>query len=213
MANTELTRFIESALEAGASRTQIADALASAGWSPDRITDGLQHFADIEFLVPVPRPKSHVSARDAFLYLVMFGTLYVSAYQLGNLIFQFINLAIPDDLDFGNREYVVASIRWSTSALMVAFPIFLYMTAHITKGVTADPMRRSSGVRKWLTYLTLTGAALIVVGDVIMLLFNVLSGDLTLRFVLKVIVVAVIAGTVFSYYTWWMKVDDEALQR
>jgi hypothetical protein len=97
--------------------------------------------------------------------------------------------------------------------LIVAFPIFLSMTMHINKGIAADPTRRSSGVRKWLTYLTLTGATLIVVGDIIMLLYNVLSGDLTLRFVLKVLVVAVIAGAVFSYYTWWMKGDDGALQR
>jgi len=61
--------------------------------------------------------------------------------------------------------------------------------------------------------LTLTGATLIVVGDIIMLLYNVLSGELTLRFVLKVLVVAVIAGAVFGYYTWWMKADDGALQR
>jgi hypothetical protein len=213
MANPDLTKFIESALAAGANRPQIADALAAAGWPPEQITDGLGHFSDVEFVIPVPRPKSHVSARDAFLYLVMFSTLYVSAYQLGNLLFQFINLAIPDELEFGYREYVVGSIRWSTSALIVAFPIFLSMTMHINKGIAADPTRRSSGVRKWLTYLTLTGATLIVVGDIIMLLYNVLSGDLTLRFVLKVLVVAVIAGAVFSYYTWWMKGDDGALQR
>src|SRR6266699_6440 len=33
---------------------------------------------------PVPRPRPHLDARDAFLYVVLFGTLYVSAFNLGN---------------------------------------------------------------------------------------------------------------------------------
>lgn len=35
--------------------------------------------ADLVFPVPVPRPRQQVSAREAFLYLVMFSMLYVSS--------------------------------------------------------------------------------------------------------------------------------------
>ena len=62
------------------------------------MSDGLGTFAEVEFLVPVPKPRAQLSARDAFRYLVLFGTLYVAAYQFGDLLFQFVNLAIPDQL-------------------------------------------------------------------------------------------------------------------
>jgi uncharacterized membrane protein len=68
-------------------------------------------------------------------------------------------------------------------------------------------------VRKWLTYLTLLLAAGVIVGDGITLVFNLLSGELTTRFVLKVLVVAVVAGAAFGYFTWSMRGDDEALRR
>jgi hypothetical protein len=97
--------------------------------------------------------------------------------------------------------------------LIVAFPVFLLASLTIGKQVAADPTRRNSAMRKWLTYLTLLVAAGVIVGDGITLVFNVLSGELTTRFVLKVLVVAVVAGAAFGYFTWSMHGDDEALGR
>ena len=64
-----------------------------------------------------------------------------------------------------------------------------------------------------VTYVTLLVAAGVIVGDSIALVFNLLSGELTLRFVLKVIVVAAIACTAFGYFTWSLRADDKALER
>ena len=55
-------------------------------------------------------------------------------------------------------------------------------------------------MRRWLTYVTLLLAAGIVIGDLIALLYNVLGGELSTRFLLKVLVVGAIAGTIFAYY-------------
>jgi hypothetical protein len=63
-----------------------------------------------------------------------------------------------------------------------------------------NPAKRLSAVRRWLTYITLFLAAGIVIGDLIAAVYNVLGGELTLRFALKVLVVGAIAGTVFAYY-------------
>jgi hypothetical protein len=68
-------------------------------------------------------------------------------------------------------------------------------------------------MRKWLTYLTLLVAASAIVGDGVTLVYNLLSGELTTRFILKVVVVAIIAAAVFGYYTWSNRRDDEALAR
>lgn len=212
----ELIDFIRDALKAGASRRQVEKALRSAGWSNEQIAEGLDHFSETEFVIPVPRPELQGSARDAFLYLVMFTMLYVSAFNFGALFFDFINLAIPDPLDplgDGYRHFVRSSIRWETSALMVAFPIFLLIAAHINRAIAGDPSRRVSGVRRWLTYLTLAVMAMILLGDVVALIYAWLNGELSLRMILKVTVVALIPAAIFAYYLWSMRADDEALKR
>jgi hypothetical protein len=215
MASDELTEFVRSALRAGASRPETAAGLVEAGWSREQVEDALADFAPVAFVVPVPRPRPRVSARDAFLYLVMFGMLYVSAYQFGSLLFQFVNLAFPDPVVDARESGQLAGmrIRFAIASLTVAFPVFLFVALRINARVQADPAQRNSGVRKWLTYLTLFVAACVIVGDAIALLNGLLAGELTARFLLKSGVVGAIAGGVFGYYLWSMRADDAALGR
>jgi hypothetical protein len=213
MADARLTGFVEAALHARQSKEDVRNALEQAGWSADQIADGLAHFSDVAFAVPVPRPRAQVSARDAFWYLLMFGTLYVSAYHLGDLLFDFINRLYPDELERQNAPYLVDAIRWSTAALIVAFPIFVLTARRIARDVATDPTRRNSAIRKWLTNVTMLVAAAVLVVDGITLVYNLLGGELTVRFALKVLVVAVIAGAAFGYYGASLKADDLALKR
>jgi hypothetical protein len=148
----------------------------------------------------VPRPRPYLDAREAFLYLVLFSTLYVSAYHLGSLLFEIINTAFPDPANAIPAPYARQSMRWSISSLIVAFPVFVYMSWLVGRDIAADPNKRHSKVRRGLTYLTLFVASSVLIGDVISLIYNLLGGELTTRFVLKVLVVAFIAGTVFWYY-------------
>lgn len=210
MAEKSLADFVDSSLRAGASRAETERVLLEAGWAKEQVAEALSSFADVDFPVPVPRPKAQASARDAFLYLVMFGMLYISAFNFGGLLFQFINLAFPDPL-VPSRTFVGETIRWSTASLLVAFPVFLFVASRIERGIRRDPTRRASGVRKWLTYLTLFVAACIIVGDLIVLLYGLLSGELTVRVVLKALTVGLIAGGIFGYYLWSMRVDDAVL--
>jgi hypothetical protein len=213
MADARLTTFVEAALNARASKDDVRKALEQAGWSRDQIDDGLAHFSDVAFAVPVPRPRAHVSARDAFWYVLMFGTLYVSAFHFGELLFEFIELSFPDELQ---PQYLFSpgeGIRWSTAALIVGFPIFVLAARRIARDIAADPTRRNSAIRKWLTNITMLVAAAVLIGDGVTLVFNVLGGELTVRFVLKVLVVAAIAGSGFAYYNWSLKADDRALKR
>lgn len=57
--------------------------------------------------------------------------------------------------------------------------------------------------------MTLALAACIIVGDLIYLLNNLLSGELTGRVFLKVLFVAAIAGGIFAYYLSEMRSDDK----
>ncbi len=202
MAIKELTGFLKEGLERGLPREQLEEVLLEAGWAPDQIRGALGGFADVTFPIPVPRPKPYLIAREAFVYLVLFSTLYVSAFNLGNLLFQFINQAFPDpaiDPAFALEASRVA-IRWSISLLVVAFPVFVFVSWTNERAVRRDPSPRLSKVRRWLTYLTLFLAAGVLIGDVTTLVYNLLGGELTTRFVLKVLTVGAIAGSVFGYF-------------
>jgi hypothetical protein len=128
--------------------------------------------------------------------------MYLSAFNLGSLLFQFINRAFPDPAvdPVYALEASREAIRWSISALVVAFPVFLFVSWTNDRAVRHDPSRRLSKVRRWLTYLTLFVAAGILVGDVTMVVYNVLGGEMTTRFALKVLTVGAIAGSVFGYF-------------
>ena len=91
-------------------------------------------------------------------------------------------------------------MRWSIAAVLITFPVFAYVSWYLARDVARHPIKRLSPVRRWLTYLTLFVAATVLICDMTTLLFNVLGGELTTRFVLKVLVAGVIAGGVFGYY-------------
>jgi hypothetical protein len=201
IATRDLELFVREALAAGQSRPAIEAALAQAGWPPEQVDDALGAYADVAFPVPVPKPRPYLSAREAFLYLVLFATLYVSAYHLGSLLFDLINHALPDPADQQYRLMQLgASMRWSVASLLVAFPVFLFVARLLGRELARNAAKRLSVVRRWLTYMTLFLAAGIVIGDLITAVYNVLGGELTLRFSLKVLVVGAIAGTVFAWY-------------
>ena len=201
IATRDLELFVREALAAGQARPAIEAALAQAGWPLEQVRDALDAYADVPFAVPVPKPRPYLSAREAFLYLVLFATLYISAYHLGSLLFDLLNRALPDPADM--RFEVVqlgTSMRWSVASLVVAFPVFLFVARLLGRELARNPVKRLSAVRRWLTYITLFLAAAIVIGDLIAAVYNVLGGEMTLRFTLKVLVVGAIAGTVFAYY-------------
>lgn len=185
----------------GLPREQIKSALLGAGWPADQAQAALDSFADVEFPLPVPRPSPYLSAREAFLYLVLFSMLYVTASSFGALLFRFIEIALPDPAQpLIIDEGVFSSMRRSVSCLIVAFPIFLYLSILTSREVAKDPTKRGSRVRRWLTYLTLFVAASVLIGDLMTLVYNLLGGELTLRFVLEVATVGAIGGTIFGYY-------------
>ena len=205
----DVDAFVREALAQGASRDAIENALTAAGWPAAQTRSALSGYADVDFPVPVPKPRPYLSAREAFLYLVLFATLYVTAYHLGSLLFDLVNRAFPDPAATDHGRLVTQSMRWSTASLITAFPVFVYVARHLGRELARNPAKRLSAVRRWLTYLTLFLAAAFLVGDMITLVYNALGGELATRFVLKVVVVAMIAGTIFGYYLHDMRREEK----
>jgi hypothetical protein len=156
--NAELVEFTRSALAAGKERQEISDILRRAGWVEPDINAALDAFADITFPIPVPRPKPYLSAREVFVYLILFAAIYAASFSLGALIFELIDRSFPDPLEIQSPNFMRLSddrIRWDISMIIVAFPLFFLTFRAVTRAVAKDPTKRASRPRKWLTYLTL----------------------------------------------------------
>jgi hypothetical protein len=200
-APSPLDQFVRAALEKGENRASITSALHDAGWPAEEVTSALRAYADVPFAVPVPRPRASLSARETFLYLVLFTSLYISVWNFGHVLHELIDRAFPDPAQppyYG--RYSLDSIRWSVSSLIIAFPVFLWTGNYIGKRLDANPALRLSPARRWCTYLTLFIAVAVLIGDATTVVDNMLGGELTIRFVLKAIVVAGIAASALLYY-------------
>ena len=206
--NDDLLEFVRDALARGTPRAQVQDVLLAAGWNRDQIHGAIDSYADVDFPIPVPRPRPYLSAREAFMYLLLFTTLYVSAYNLGAIAFHYIERVFPDPAETTYADYTRQAVRWALASLLVASPLFLYMSWIVERSVRRDPGKRRSNVRRWLMYLTIFVAAAVLIGDFITLVYNALGGELTIRFGLKVLTIALVAGTVFAYYLSDLRLED-----
>ncbi|MDX1781954.1 MAG: DUF5671 domain-containing protein [Thalassovita sp.] len=205
----QLAQFVSEALKQGRPRDDIATALRDAGWAPNEVAEAMNAWSKTDFLPPVPRPRPYVSAREAFLYALMFLALAMTAWNITALGFELIELWLPDVTDQYTR-YSASAVRWSISVLVVFFPLFLVMNTRAQRAAHADPGKRRSAVRKWFGYITLFLAAIALLGDLIAVIYALLNGDLTARFFAKAVLVALTAGLIFLYFRGEMQEAEDA---
>lgn len=152
-------------------------------------------------------PRS--TAKDVFVHLFSIVTLYVSVFSFIALCFAYVDVSFPDALNFyysGSLDV----IRSSMASVMVMWPAFLGISWLMHRDAKADGERREVGIRKWLLYLTLFVTAITIVVDLITLVNYFLNGEITTRFILKVIIVLATAAAVFGYYLWDLRTEDIA---
>jgi|SRR3989344_809891 len=157
----------------------------------------------------------HNTPRDTFLYLLSIATLIASAVSFGILLFQLINIYFPDILSetyyYASWDYSRETLRTALATLVVVFPVFFWASRKIKQDIAVYPEKRSFKLRKWLIYLTIFLAGGVIIGDLITLLNNFLRGELTVRFILKVVSVLFIAGSIFYYYLDQLKDKAEGM--
>jgi type II secretory pathway pseudopilin PulG len=152
-------------------------------------------------------PRS--TAKDVFSHLLAIAMLYVGVISFIALLFQYINVKFPDALDFyytGSLEV----IRQSMASLFVVWPVYILMSWIIYKDLADRPEKSQIGIRKWLLYLTLFVTAVTIIVDLVTLINFFLNGEITTRFILKVIVVLVTAISVFGYYLWDLRHEGDS---
>ncbi len=140
-----------------------------------------------------------ITAKDFFLHFGAIVAFYASVIALITLLFEVINVAYPQIT--GAYQYYNPSISLQVATLIVAFPLFLFLSWLLQKTYIADPALRDASLRRWLAYITLFVAGAIIAGDLVTVIYMFLDGqELTIGFLLKVLALLVIAGGVFLYY-------------
>lgn len=149
---------------------------------------------------------AHTTPKDFFLHLISIITLYASAISLGTVLFQFINIVIPDTLQqYDTIDSSRRILRDGVSFLIIMFPAYMATLWLLKKSYDADETKRNVRIRKWLVYFTLFVSILVIMFSLVRIINTFLNGDLTLRFGLKVLVVMAISGLVLGYYLWDIK--------
>lgn len=206
----KLTAFIDHARQKGLDATAIFMLLRSAGWKEKQIAAAL---AAHELAMPIPQRGGMGSARDAFLHLVAFTALYASAISLIMLLFTYIEFWFPDaEMRASSYEVEAAlsSIRAQLATLLVSYPLFLFAWSYLLREVRRNPEKARSGVRRWLSFLSLFVGAVTIMTDLICVVYYLVEGDLTVRFLSKVLALFVITGVIFLYLSLVLRSESEA---
>jgi hypothetical protein len=138
--------------------------------------------------------------RDVFLHLLAVVTLYWSSISFTTLIWQFINYFFQDAMDYFYYESFAGIIRFSVASLIIVFPIFIFVSWYLNKIYKKELEVRESKIRKWLIYFTLFVVSLVIIGDLVTVMNTLLGGEIAIKFILKALIVFLVAGFIFGYY-------------
>lgn len=148
--------------------------------------------------------KPRVTPKDFVLWVGAMAALYTGVFAFISLLFEYINKAFPNPITdpyYYGSPYAFSTISYEIASLIVLTPVFLILMRLIRRDIAADPSRNEIWVRRWALFLTLFIAAVTMVVDLIVLLYTFLQGeDLTAGFLLKVLVVLLVAGLGFMHF-------------
>jgi hypothetical protein len=224
MSNDEITAYIISSKKRGVSEDEILEKLKKLGWTREEITKA---FANLPISSensltsntqqnPVPAtPKQSSGMWDAFEHILLFISLYIMAMDIAAILNYFVDKWFPGvvvnnnsyNYLMSNSDWQLTLLRCYLAALIVSVPLFSFFFLDITKRTLKNPLIRHIKARKILIYFTLIITFLIMIGEIIGILYTLLSGNVTLNFILHFTVTLLVSGTVFTYYFWQIKED------
>jgi K+-sensing histidine kinase KdpD len=88
------------------------------------------------------------------------------------------------------------------ASIIVLLPVYLFLMQLIRRDIVRDASRKDIWVRRWALILTLFVAGVTITIDLITLLTTFLNGEtITTAFLLKVLVILLVAGGVFAHFS------------
>lgn len=213
-----LSDYVMRRLQAGRSGTEICTELIAVGWSKEAadaayreglIALGIPLPNDMRALpdtpadtpagTPVPKATTIDLAVNLFSFLLL--GIVVSAFIV--LCFSLIEHALPDAAERvdGHLQIMISqTIHRSMASIAIAFPLYLFAMRWWIRRFSTGHERSEAAVTRRITYLVLMVASAVIVCDLITLVYSLLQGEMTIRFLLKLAAVLGIATIVFSFY-------------
>ena len=206
MDSSEIRAFIERAKASGVSDQVLVGMLTARGWPEKNVYQELAvHYERLTGIAIPSRRGSGAGAKDAFFYLLTFSVLATWTIALASLAFALIEHRFADTLFSGRGDYAFYEASSSMAAVLIAYPLYLLLSWLIARETGLHPEKLNSPVRKWLTYIALVIAAGVILGDLITAVEYLLRGEITERFLLRVLVVLLLSGGVLFYYFLGLK--------
>lgn len=135
--------------------------------------------------------------KDFFLNLGATVALYLSVIAIINLIFSIADYYLPDAL---NNYFNASSIAWPISMLVIIIPILYVIEFLINKDISKTPEKRELWIYRWRIYLTIFLTIALIGTDLIVLINTYLNGEISARFIYKVLAVLIVGGVIGKYY-------------
>jgi hypothetical protein len=130
--------------------------------------------------------------------------LVVSVVAFFNLAFEVLNKKFPDVLNatyqYGYSSYQFDNARTYLAMLIIMFPAFLVLAYFWKRKQKRGIGEYDEVIRKWLSYVIIFLSILIAIIDLIILVRYFVSGEITIRFILKVLIALVGAKLVLLYF-------------
>ncbi len=226
----ELNSYIQAARKRDLSDRTIRENLLAEGWELSAVEAALA--ADL----PVPKPPkgsrvqspaapatpplpagtaaiSSPTMWDAFEHILMFISMYVLAITIGLTLSLFVEKWVPGTPDIygygSNNSWKLSMLRGYIASLIVSYPLFAFFFLRITRRTMDNPFVRTLKARKFLIYLTLVVAFIVVISNVISIIFNFLNGNVTFNFFLNFLIIVSISSLIFFYYLQQVKEDRQ----
>jgi hypothetical protein len=145
--------------------------------------------------------NAKVTPKDFFLWFAAMLFLYTGVFNFIALVWNYINYTFPDPLAYYPSDPYQSGISWEMATLIVLSPLFLILMWWIHRSIRNDATRGEIWIRRWALYLTLFIAGVTIAVDLIYVLYAFLNGtDLTTRFLLKALVVLLVAAAGFMHF-------------
>ncbi len=149
-------------------------------------------------------PKAHLKAIDFFLLLGILISLISTFVSCISLLFKGFDRIMPDTI---NGYLSINNSVQNSLAFFIVSVIVLYILEFINKKrINKNKEYLLIPLRKWMLLSVLFILGLVILGDLVTLLKYFLSGEITTRFISKVLALFGFSAMVFIYYfhvlTW-----------
>src|ERR1700722_19315006 len=168
MVASEIRSFVERAKASGVSDEALVGMLTARGWPEKDVYQELAvHYEGLTGIEIPNRRGSGAAAKDAFFYLLTFSVLATWTVSFASLAFALIEHRFADTLFSGRENYAFYEASSSMAAVLIAYPLYLFLSWFTARQTRLHPEKLKSPVRKWLTYMALVVAAGVILCDLI----------------------------------------------